>query len=487
MKKNIFRSRRFKHGTMATVMTAVMVAVVVLVNVIVGMLVERFPMEIDLTENRIFELSDQSVEYLKTVEEDIDITILATEKDFSGTNSYYNQANEVINRYTKYGKNISVEYVDIYSDPTVAQKYPKETLSYGQIVVSCGDRYQILTAQDLFNTQTSQTTGKTTIASSKAEQAMTSAIMFITDENPITVTVLNGFGSTGTTDLNNLTSLLNSNGYLINEINLMTEEIPEDTTVAILAAPTTDITEAEADKISAYLDNDGKMSKIMYYFADASQPELPVLESVLEEWGIVFEPGYLAETDMNNIYMSNNVMMQQYGENSTFTAPLDTSIPVLTINARPMKALWENDGNRYTDVLLSTYDTAVKVPADAGSDWDINSAEQSSYASVISAKRTSIGGSRTLQSYLIAFSSVGMTDSYFLNMSALNNSEFLVSTTNVLTSKKNGIQVVAKTLGTESLGISQQQAVNLGALFQYALPVAVLLIGTFVWIRRRNK
>ncbi|MBR6790039.1 MAG: GldG family protein, partial [Oscillospiraceae bacterium] len=368
MKNNIFRSRRFKHGTLATVMTAGFVALVVLVNVIVGLLVERFPMDIDLTDNKIFELSEESIDYLKGIDNEIEITVLAKETDFTAQNDYYNQANEIFKKYEKYGKNITLSYVDIYSDPTIAQKYPKETLGYGQIVVSSGDRYQLLDAYDLFNTQTSQTTGYTTIASSKAEQAMTSAIMFITDENPITVTVLNGFGTTGSTDISYLTDLLNSNGYLINEINLMTEDIPENTTIAILAAPVTDITETEADKLSAYLDNDGNLGKILYYFADASQPELPMLESLLEEWGIAFGDGYLAETDMNNIYMTNTVMMQQYGENETFTEGLNLSVPIVSYTARPMWALWPNNSNRYTEVLLSTYDSAVNVPADASAD-----------------------------------------------------------------------------------------------------------------------
>lgn len=487
MKNNIFRSRRFKHGTLATVMTAGFVALVVLVNVIVGLLVERFPMDIDLTDNKIFELSEESIDYLKGIDNEIEITVLAKEIDFTAQNDYYNQANEIFKKYEKYGKNITLSYVDIYSDPTVAQKYPKETLGYGQIVVSSGDRYQLLDAYDLFNTQTSQSSGYTTIASSKAEQAMTSAIMFITDENPITVTVLNGFGTTGSTDISYLTDLLNSNGYLINEINLMTEDIPENTTIAILAAPVTDITETEADKLSAYLDNDGNLGKILYYFADASQPKLPMLESLLEEWGIAFGDGYLAETDMNNIYMTNTVMMQQYGESETFTEGLNLSVPIVSYTARPMWALWPNNSNRYTEVLLSTYDSAVNVPADASADWDINTAERSSYETVISAKRVMTAGSRTLNSYIIAFSSFGMIDSYFLNMSALNNGEFMVNLSNVLSSKENGIQVVPKTLGTQTLGISQQQAVSLGAVFQYALPIVVLLIGTFVWLRRRNK
>ena len=280
MKKNIFASRRFKHGSLATAMTIGFVALVVLVNLIVGLLVERFPMNIDLTDNQIFALSDESIEYVKGVEQNISINVLAKEEDFAGNNAYYNQANEVINKYALYSDKIKVNYVDIYTDPTFVQNYPKEDLAYGDIVVSCDDRYQVLDAYDLFNVGTTQS-GSTSITSSKAEQAMTSAIMFVTDANPMTVTVLTGYGSTETANIDDLTSTLGSNGYLTTETNLMTEDIPEEATIAILAAPTIDLTEAEAKKISDFLENDGNFGKILYYFADASQPELPVLEALL--------------------------------------------------------------------------------------------------------------------------------------------------------------------------------------------------------------
>ena len=41
------RSRRLRHGTMATVLSVCFVAAVVLVNVIVSILVERYPLTVD--------------------------------------------------------------------------------------------------------------------------------------------------------------------------------------------------------------------------------------------------------------------------------------------------------------------------------------------------------------------------------------------------------------------------------------------------------
>ena len=136
--KNIFKDRRFKHGSLATVMTVGLVAVVVLVNVIFSMLAARFPMDVDLTSNKIFEVSDQTIDYLKGLDKDVSITVLAKEEDFSGNNTYYNQANEVIHKYAKYSSHITIEYKDLYSNPDFVQKYPKDTLYQGYIIVACG-------------------------------------------------------------------------------------------------------------------------------------------------------------------------------------------------------------------------------------------------------------------------------------------------------------------------------------------------------------
>ena len=88
--KNIFKDRRFKHGSLATVMTIGMVAVVVLVNIIFGMLADRFPMDVDLTSDKIFEVSDQTVNYMKDLKQEVTVTVLAKEDEFSGNNTYYN-------------------------------------------------------------------------------------------------------------------------------------------------------------------------------------------------------------------------------------------------------------------------------------------------------------------------------------------------------------------------------------------------------------
>lgn len=75
-------NRRFRFGTMATVLTAAAVAVVVLFNVVVGILADRFPLNLDLTKDKTYSLSDTSLEIIKSVDKDVQILIFADEELF---------------------------------------------------------------------------------------------------------------------------------------------------------------------------------------------------------------------------------------------------------------------------------------------------------------------------------------------------------------------------------------------------------------------
>lgn len=489
--KASFNKRRLKHGSLATAMTVGFVAVVILINIIAGLLVERFPIDIDLTEDNIFQITDQSIEYIQNLDSEVTVNVLAEEETFKNNNDYYRQAYEVIMRYAQYSDKITVRFVDLYQNPDLQQKYSRETLSTGQIVVECGDRYQILTSYDLFNTQVDQSSGYTYITSSSAEQAMTSAIMNVTNADPPTVAVLTGFN---TADISSFTDILTSNGYVVDEVDLMADDISEYDLV-ILAAPTVDLSDADLAKLDEYLDNDGRFGKNLIYFAAYDQPSLPLLEEFLSEWGITVGEGYLYETDAASTYFSPTYTLQNY-EDENYTEDLATTeLPVLIPLCRPLSSSFGESGtssNRATSVLLSTHDTAVVVPPDvmgsSDSTWDPSTdGVQDSYATAIAGTRTKYDQTTALVSTVMAFGSVDIIHESFLSFAALNNGDYVLNAANYLCDKEDGISIVPKTLGTTSLGINQNQVNTIGGAAQFALPILVLIAGGVVWMRRRNK
>ena len=97
-KKMNFNIRRFKYGTLSTLITIIFICAVVLFNIIVGMLVERYPVKLDLTKNKIYEVSDKTIDYLKKLEKQVEITVLLPEKQLNSS-VYMIQVLETMKKY----------------------------------------------------------------------------------------------------------------------------------------------------------------------------------------------------------------------------------------------------------------------------------------------------------------------------------------------------------------------------------------------------
>lgn len=487
MKKNIFNNRRFKHGSLATIMTVGLIVLVVLVNIIASMVADRLPVNIDLTDNQMYELSQDSIDYLEQLEEPVTIEVFASEEDFTNMGTMYGfgeftkQAVELFKKYSLYG-DVTVNYLDPYTNPDILSKYPKESLGLGSVVVSCGDRYRALALFDLFNVD-SQTGA---VVSSKVENAVTNAIMLVTNANPTTVTVLTGVN---TADVSGLTSLLKSNGYLVEETDILTGQIDPTSSLVILAAPMVDIPAESLKKIDEYLDNDGKFGKNLYYFADPTQPELPNIEEFLSEWGIGVGTGTVMETDENRIFFDRSFVMQNYGDTSFAEGLGTTDNAILAVQYRPIEQLFTENSNRTTQALMYSFDTTVLMPANADSDWEPSGdTEMQSYNSLVLGQRTILENNEQKTSSVAVFGSTLIADPSILSMTALNNAEYLVNMSNILCDKEDsGVIITEKTSGNQTLGISDSQKSVINLVFQYLLPVAIIVVGVVVWARRRNR
>ena len=59
---------------------------------------------------------------------------------------------------------------------------------------------------------------------------------------------------------------------------------------------------------------------------------------------------------------------------------------------------------------------------------------------------------------------------------------------NILCDKEDsGVIITEKTSGNQTLGISDSQKSVINLVFQYLLPVAIIVVGVVVWARRRNR
>ena len=82
--KKLKNRKKLKYGGLATAITVIFVAVVVLVNVVVTQIGKRYPdFKLDLTTANLYAISDETLNYIRNMEKDVDIAISSDEATFT--------------------------------------------------------------------------------------------------------------------------------------------------------------------------------------------------------------------------------------------------------------------------------------------------------------------------------------------------------------------------------------------------------------------
>ena len=497
--------KKLKHGTMATVLTVVFIAVLVLVNGVATSVFERFPLTIDMTSDDSYTISDETADYIKNVEKKIKITVLSEEGEFTSASKFIRQANEILQNIAKSNKNISVEYIDLMSNPELKSEY-EESLSEYDIIVETGDNHErttIVHPQDLvkfssdFETSFQQNMGATLetfieyyggmtaiksyatgIESNCAEQAFASAILKVTDADPKTVTFLTGRKEIAA--LSYFQTLLKANGYIVNSVDITTQDIPKETNLVVMGAPSVDYTAKEVEKVSAFLDNGGKLKKNLLYIESVQQGDTPNIDELLEEYGIKFRNEFVYDSNGSNA--SNGYVFMERANDKFMEDIKDDSLRLFTsIYTKPITIEFNEKSMKTCEAYVQTSDTGYTM--------DSKQKELTSGVTV-----TAAVGSKAVfvdngaeYSNLIALGSEYFLDDTVLQMSQYLNRQWILSLVNGVTGKSSDITIEPKTVEGSLFDLTNTQIRVLEWTFIVIIPIIVLAIGVAVWIKRKNR
>lgn len=482
LNKNIFNNRRFKHGSLATVITVGFIVALVLINVVATLLLERFPLTIDLTSDKRFKLTEESVSYIKNLKEEVSITVLADENTFKNNGVYYKQAYEIIKDYSRNSDKITLAFVDITKNPTFANEYPDESLQEADIIVKSEkkDRYKKMSVSSLFTAVQNSYGGVD--YSSEAEQHMTSAIMYVTDENPTTVSLLSGLGNINVTGYK---SLLESNNYQVISQDIQTEEIDSEAAFVVLPQPKVDLTAEQAEKLDKYLDNNSQYGKSLVFIASPTDEIGPVLKNFLADWGMEIGFGLVAETDTRNAYGDAFTFGVNVVDSDVKGQMKSLQLPVLVGGSRPISLLFDKKDNRTTKIIAQTPDTAVMVPMEA-ENFDPETAEHKSYATVALTVRQKFINNELKESNLLAIGSADMLSSTLLNYGGDANSDLIMTLSNNLSAKEDTVKILPVDMSQKVINITDSQVNLARMILMIFIPLLVAAAGVVIWLRRRH-
>lgn len=483
--KEAFHSRRFKYGALSTAISVIFIALIVIFNVVASLLSDKFPLTIDLTPNSAFKLSQESIDFVQGLNKDVSVYVLTDEKNLEGTGDLYtSQIKSVIDQYSQYNGRITTSYVDIVRDPTFVTQYPDLNLSYYDVLVTCGSKSRKLSLNDMFNVSTNQYTGERSVRSSKAEQLMTSAIMGVTSDTNVKVAFLTGHEEM---EMDAFQELLTQNNFEVSTLNLTTDEIDPELDVLFMLAPERDPDLEQLQKLDTFLENGQRYGKVLFYAANAGQAATPNLNAFLSDWGISVGEGSVAETDTAKIFNYNPYFCTAEFTSEDYTEEVNTSIKTSMPFGRPLEVLFDARSGYQTAVLLSYSDTSAVVPVDAPSDWQPSAADMKETPALVRSNFLRYDQLDALQSYVFVSSSASAFEGALINSKSVSNADYLLQLLNAVTERDDVISIAPKELGGTELGITQMQATMISSVLIYILPLAIVIVGLVIWIRRRHK
>ena len=482
--KAFLKSRKARHGSLAVVLVIAAVALVVVLNIVVGLLVERFPnLKMDLTSNSAYALSDDAEDFMSHLDKDVNMYILSPENDFVGNGEYFVQAKNLLEKMeaASNGK-FTVSYIDTTSNPSFTNKYKnidwssKDTMA----VMECGDRYQGVKTDDCFTYDEQYlSAGYYQVNGTTIEQATVTAAMKVTTENQVVVDFITGNQES---DYTALKSLISNNAYDVREVSLLTDDLDEDAQFAIIYAPKVDLDAKAVEKLEKWLDNDGKYGRNLIYIPAPENTDTPNAEALIEEWGMKLTDGFVYETSEDHLLSSSDMFVFITDYNEYYTDGLkNKDSPVMVYQTRGIEITDENTSH----ALLNASDRAGIFPTDAD---DSFKPEDGITGKKIAVAAESVKSNSDAESRLIIYGSDRMFSSDFMTMNSLNNADFFMSVLNTVSDKSDeSVTITGKKLENNELGVTDITTTGaMNIIFIGVIPVAILVIGIVVWLRRRH-
>ena len=481
MKKGLLNKRSLRFGSYSAVLTILVIASAIILNVIVSGTQLRNVLKIDLTGNKLYSVGAKTDEVLKGLDQKVQIIGLFDETQMSSTQ--YSQVIEFIKQYETRSNMIDVKYVDPDKNPgyITNELDPEGVLGIRKydFVVKSEKRSKVLSTYDIFEQSYDQNYQPYT-SGLNAEYAFTGAIRFVAANTIPVVYYTEGHGEGNLdADYTELKSSLELNGYEIKKINLASvEKIPDDALAVLFISPQQDITSVEKEKLTIYRENGG--NTVFLFDPVQGSSKFINFEDFLSEFNIGLGYDVVFEMAADRSAYGQPYYFMPTVSNNTINANLDPSkFSMFLVNSRSINIL-KNEKEWITPTALLT--TSPEAVGKALIEGEQDNPGPLNLAVAVEHK----GGMKICKTIVIGSSS--FTSDAGLQMDASGSGKkFIVNSINWLQGNEQDIYIPAKKFTYPMLeGITQQTLTILFIGLIIVIPLAIIGMGVFVWLRRRH-
>lgn len=471
-------------------MVLVAAGVAVFLNLIVNELPVRYT-KMDVTSEKLYELTETTLEMLQGLEEEIKIYVLQSEENQDTV------LGETLRRYQESSKWIQVEYKDPLTNPNFYQQYTTDGISMNSLIVESGQRYQVINYNNIYETEIDYYSYSSTVTGYDGEGQITSAIDYVTKkEMPVVYSIV---GHNEAEISGSFLQAMTKANVTMESINLLQyDRIPDDAEFIMIMAPMEDFSKDDADKVLEYAQKGGKLFVVTASNVDIEN-NMPNFQRILDYYNVTVEPGLVFESDRNYYYQSPVYLLPEI-EYTSYTDDLYSDRYIFLPYAQPI-TIAEDDSVYFTPILSTSDTSYAKVNGESAVTYEQEEGDLTGpfvvgavLEKTIEIEDVSVETGENAEeteavtSSMFLFSSeLLFTDSADEMVSGANLVLFNNTFSSFIEEQKGSVSVPVKSYEEDYITVSQGMIILWGTVVVVMIPLVLLITGIVIWVRRRKR
>lgn len=411
----------------------------------------------DLTEGKIYSLSEQTIKVLKNLKRDIEIKAF-----FRELSPRRGIMEEMLKRYSWYTSRIKYEIINPDKNPSLVREL--NISEDGTTIFKCGDQ----------ETRTTSTT----------EEDITNSIIKITRERKKIIYFTKGHGEKSIEDssergYSQIKTSLENLGYTVKEIVLAEEpSIPFDCSLLIITGAEKDFLSGEIDGIERFLKDGGRLLLLI------DPLTAPSLVDFMKRYGIKIEDDFIVSIDPSARLMGGDpswAVVSRYGYHKiTEKFNYASFFPF----ARTVDRIEPVPKNISTETIASTSQYSFATNQFNAREIRFDPERDRRGPLPVAAVSTFKEEGKDRESRIVVFGDSDFVSNQFFDLSG--NSNLFLNSVNWLEEEEDIISIAPKTTRPRTISLTLSQGRMIFFTTIILIPGIFILGGVLVYFRRRS-
>lgn len=457
--RTMVTERSTRYGTNVVLGSIVFLAILGVLNYLGARHSKRF----DLTEQKVYSLSEQSINVVKNLQQELKLLAFVE----GGINP---ELRDLLANYARYSDKVSYELIDPDKRPELAEKYQVRT--YNTVRVEYGN--------------------ESTMVTQPTEENITNAIIKVTRTTKKVVCVIEGHGEPDLDDVQNAkglasfrTALTNEN-YEVKKVLLASEPaVPSDCNAVVVAGPQKPFLDHEMQALETYLENGGRA---LFLIPPRTGNQF---EPLLAKWGIklgndvvvdqvvrLFQGPALGLTPLANTYGFHEIT-RDFKQRTIF--PMTRTVKADAAGKTGITAvdLVKTSPSSWAETDLD----GVFQRGEASLDPSSDTKGPVSVAAAAEANLKDMGKDKEGTVRIVAFGSIEFASNRELDGTYFNR-DLLLNAVGWLVGESDLVSIRPRGIRASRVQFTAQQSLTVFYLTVLLIPQLIMLAGIAVWWRR---